>query len=790
MKIKYLSGTLLATGLFAALPAMAQDTPAARAVTQPEGTNVGIADIVVTAQRRSQSIQEVPLSVSALSSEELGSPTVSGIKDLAGRVPSLIIDTVSSGPKAAAISIRGISFDDIEKSFDPAVGVVVDGVFIGTNTGQLLDSFDLAGLEVLRGPQGTLFGRNTIGGVINVTRTKPTGELGIKASFGYSSFNTRTAKAVLNLPMIGDLLALKGFVYYDQTDGYYYNATLGRRAGKDKSISAGVTARITPASNVEALVTYEHASERGETLSSSLSNSSEVVCSAFLSGFLGTPLAPANQCDRNALPDHGLYTIFQQIETPLRNDSDSISANVNISLGDFKLTSVTGWQRNKEDLTQDFDATSVALFETNRPQTYRQFSQELRIAGDVTPWLNVLVGGYYFSSRYELSQTSHFGTGLAGAGFPAIDLRQDTRGKAKSYAGFADMQIKPTDRLTIGLGARVTHDEKELFDNYGQIAALVQLTQPGWNGECVQIVGLLIPGVPAYGPASNCSFSKAFSKFTYRATADYEVADGVRLYGSISRGYRSGGFNGRAASPSSVGPYRPEVVDAYEMGLKADWFDRKLRTNFAVFQNNYKDKQEEVVQPSPAGAANPQETVIQNAANARVRGFEAEITALPTSNLNLTASLSYLDGKYVDFFKDVNGDNVPDDVSTLTLRRAPHWTYSIGADYSRELGSGTFHASTLFRHVDRMQTCIVPAQPIAIGQVTNDPRCASNPRNNLDASIGYTVKTGGAEFDFTAFARNLTDNRGISGVLPVAGLLTFGIARAPRSFGGQVQVKF
>ncbi|MEO5598066.1 MAG: TonB-dependent receptor [Novosphingobium sp.] len=791
MRHHLLSSTLLAAGVLLAVPAAAQDAPASSAPADAsQAPDNGVGDIVVTAQRRSESIQAVPIAVSALSSAQLASPTISGIKDIAGRVPGLIIDTVSSGPKAAAISIRGISFDDIEKSFDPAVGVVVDGVFIGTNTGQLLDSFDLSGLEVLRGPQGTLFGRNTIGGVVNVTRTKPTGQLGGKFSFGYSSFNTKTGKAVINLPSIGGLIALKGFAYYDQTDGYYFNATLNRRAGKDKSISGGVTALITPSSNIEALITYEHSSERGETVGSSLSNSSEVLCNAFLSGFLGTPLAPANQCNRNSLPDHGLYTIFQQIETPLRNDSNSVSANINVTLGNFKLTSVTGWQSNKEDLVQDFDATSVQFFETHRPQTYRQFSQELRIAGDVTPWLNALLGAYYFKSQYNLSQTSHFGAGLAGAGFPAIDVQQDTKGDAKSYAVFSDLQIKPTDRLTIGLGARWTHDDKAIFNDYGQVPFLVRLTQPNWNGQCVQVVGLLAPGVPAYGPANNCTFSKGFSKFTYRATASYEVADAVRVFGSVSRGYRSGGFNGRAGSPTSVGPYQPEVVDAFELGLKADWLDHKLRTNFSVFQNNYKNKQEEVVQPSPPGAANPQETVIQNAANARVRGFEAEITARPTSDLTLTGSLSYLDGKYINFFKDVNGDNVADNVSTLTLRRAPHWTYSVGADYVHEMASGTVHANVLFRHVSPMQTCIVPAAPVVLGQVTNDPRCLSNSRNNLDASIGYTVKVGDAEVDLTVYGRNLTDNRGISGVLPVAGLMTFGIARSPRSFGVQAQVKF
>jgi iron complex outermembrane recepter protein len=171
--------TFLALATALVSPAYAQEAPA-----EEEG---GIRDIIVTAQRRSESIQSVPVAVTALDAKALSQSSIDDIRDIAGRVPSLVIDSVNAGPSAAAISIRGISFEDIEKSFDPAVGVAVDGVFIGTNTGQLLDAFDLESIEVLRGPQGTLFGRNTIGGVINVRRSKPTGELGVKGSFTRSS---------------------------------------------------------------------------------------------------------------------------------------------------------------------------------------------------------------------------------------------------------------------------------------------------------------------------------------------------------------------------------------------------------------------------------------------------------------------------------------------------------------------------------------------------------------------------------------------------------------------------
>jgi iron complex outermembrane receptor protein len=740
-------------------PALAQNGPADTGqAAQPAKDDSGaIADIIVTAQKRSESIQTVPVAVSALSAEQLANPSIADIRDLAGRVPSLVVDAVSAGPSAAAVSIRGVSFEDIEKSFDPTVGVVVDGVFIGTNTGQLLDSFDLSSLEVLRGPQGTLFGRNTIGGVINVTRTKPTGKFGVKASIGYSSFETTTGRLVVNAPTIGGVLALKGYVYYDNTGGYYYNETLHRRAGKYETLSGGITAKITPASNVEALITYEHMRERGETVSVPLSNSLDLICIL--------PFGiPAGECNRNAQPYRGVYTTYQNIETPVVNDTDSISGQLTVGLGGgFDLVSITGWRRNKEDVVQDFDGSSITFFNTRRRQTYQQFSQEVRVVGDVAPWLNALVGAYYFNSSYTLGQSTS--SPLFGANTLYLNVHHDGR----SYAGFVDVKIKPTDKLTIGLGGRYTSDRKALISNFGVFVN---------NGPC-----------PA--PAAQCQGSKTFDKFTWRASADYEIGDHQLIYASASTGFRSGGFNGRGSSPTTIGPYQPETVKAYEVGLKADWLDRRLRTNLAVYQTDYTNKQEEVVQATVAPFnTSPQETVVRNAASARIRGFEAEVVAVPTDGLTFNMSLAYTDAKYLAFSRDVNGDNVPDDVSTLNLRRAPKWSWAIGADYTKDVGSGVLNFSTQFRFVDKYATSIVPNRPIIIGAVTNDTRSIAETREILDASLAYTHRIGGTEVRFTVYGRNLTNNRGLASALPVAGLFTFGSARPPRSFGAEAMVKF
>ena len=789
-----LMSTILA-GFVLIDPAHAQDTAvtvaptAAPTVSQnvPAEQN-GIADIIVTAQKRADTIQSVPVAVTALDQKALDSASIKDLRDFAGRVPSLVVDSVAAGPGAAAISIRGISFEDIEKSFDPAVGVVVDGVFIGTNTGQLFDSFDLQRIEILRGPQGTLFGRNTIGGVINITRTRPTKDTGLRSSFAYSSFNTKKGRLVANTGTIGDVLALKAFVLWDKTDGYYHNVTKNRREGRYETLTGGVTALLTPAAGISALLTYEHMRERGETVVASLSETGkDLICLA-----PGAPgFAPAVECDRQGLPNHGLYTTFENIATPVRNDTDALTANVDIDLGSgFSFSSVTGYRHNKESVRQDFDASSAKFFDTLRNQTYHQFSQEARIVGNVTPWLNLLVGGYYFNSGYKIDQFTNFGLILSG-GSPFV-LQQFVEHHSKSYAGFGDARIKLSDAFSIGVGARYTEDDKRIFNNYGRIASLVRLSQPSFDGTgCVQVIGLLVPGVPAYGPATNCSGSAKFGKFTWRANANYKLDEHKLLYISYSKGFRSGGFNGRAASPTSLGPYQPETVDAYEAGLKADWLDRRLRTNFAIYQTKYNNKQEETVQPSPPGASNPQETVVKNASKAKISGFEAEITAQPVNNLTLRGSFSYTHAKYNSFFNDVNGDLVPDDVSTLTLRRAPKYQGSVGLDYNQDLGSGRLEFSTTLRYQSAYQTCIAPARPRIIGQIHNDERCLTSGREDLGAQLSYLFRLrAGNEVKVSVFGSNLTNNRGLASALPVAGLLTFGTAKPPRSIGAEIGVKF
>jgi iron complex outermembrane receptor protein len=802
MTTKFQRGLLLSTStavvMLCAAPAFAQvasngsGTPA-RNDPQPDGA---MRDIIVTAQKRSESVQNVPIAVTAFDQQALAQETVKDLRDLSGRVPGLVVDSVSTSPSTASIALRGISFDDVEKSFDPAVGVSVDGVFIGTNTGQLLDSFDMERLEVLRGPQGTLFGRNTIGGVISVTRTKPTHDAGIKAQFAYSSYNTKRGRLVVNSGSIGGLIALKAYGYWDSTGGFVHNLAQNRTDGRYATLTGGITALITPASNLTATLSYEHTRERGESVSIPESNGSDLFCA-----YAGVPgFSPVAQCNRfTASSDRGAYRTYETAPRRITNDTDAISANIEWDLSPtLKLFSVTGYQRNHEDAGADFDGSDLNFFNTRRIQRYHQFSQELRLVADITDRVNLLLGSYYFDSAYRLDQSTFIGPALGGA-----VIGQYTYHHSRSYAGFADAQIKLSDSFKISLGGRYTDDQKNLFTNYGQVAALVQLTDPAFTGtQCVTATGTFSPApgvvLPTYGPANNCTGRVSFGKFTWRANAQYTLAPGKMVYASYSKGFRSGGFNARATDPTALGPYQPEVVDAYEVGLKADWLGHTLRTNVAFYYSQYHNKQEEVVQPSPPGAANPQETVVKNAASATIKGVELEAIAQLSHDFSANASFAYTDARYDNFLNDVVGttpgsapDNIADNVSTMTLRRAPKYQWSVGLNYRHDFGGGRLDATTLLRYSSKYATCIVPNYPITPGQVTNDSRCFTTDRANLSAQIGYTfLLSSGKEVNLAVFGRNLTNTHDIMGTLPVAGLFTFSTPYEPRVLGAQVGFKF
>jgi len=749
-------------------PAYAADATAdaAAAVAASADDGATVETVIVTARRRSETIQTTPLSVTAVSPARLEKSAAPDIQDLEGLTPNLVIDPVTAGPSAAAISIRGISFEDIEKSFDPAVGVLIDGVYIGTNTGQLLDFFDFESVEVLRGPQGSLFGRNTTGGVINVHRTRPTGELGGKFNVTVGDYGRQEFRGVLNLPKMGDVLSTKLFYFHREGDGFYHNATRKTDEPHSKSDNYGVTLRFDPTDNFDIALTAEGTRLRTETAQGSLSSSTDLICLALPLGPGGALVnitgIPSNECNRNNGDD--LYTTFSNVKGPVSYNEQAYTAEANWRIGDFTVTSVTGYRKSDESVRQDFDGASINFFDTLREQDYDQFSQELRVSGNLTESLDFVAGAYYFDSSYHLVQGTNWGPFLQAAiGIPAHTTAIVDH-SSRSSAAFADLDWKFADGWRFSVGGRYTKDTKKITNNTGAFVA---------RG------------------------SDSWSEFTPKVSLDYRPNDMVMLYGSYSRGFRSGGFNGRASTPVAAStPYDPETVDAYELGAKTQWFDNRLLLNVAVFETKYDNKQEEVVRPTPPGSINAQETIVDNAASATIKGFELDFDARPIKNLSITGALGLLDASY-DEYRGLDPVTLAAlDLSDLKLRRTPKVTGSLGVEYTIPSSVGAWSIAGSYRYVSKYNTTIsrAPGTGVLVGgtlvPAVNDPRGRTDAQNIVDANIGWRRETATGTLRASVFGRNLLDDRGLSGALPVAGLFAFGGGRPPRTWGVELGYEF
>jgi iron complex outermembrane receptor protein len=730
--------------------ALAQKTDAAN-------TDVFLEEVIVTGRKRgnSESIQNIPLAVTVVSPAQLATQGAANIEDIETLSPNIVIDLATAAPGGGAISIRGVSFDDVERSFEPTVGVVIDGVFLGTNTAQLANAFDFERIEVFRGPQGTIFGRNTVGGTINIQRTRPTGETGARLNATYGDFGRKEFNAVLNLD-VTESLALKLFAYDRKTDGYYRNVTLNQDAGANEATNFGLTALLKPNDYFEFLVTLENQEIGGDPAGSSFSNDTDLLCIIpnFLGGAGGT-----NQCNREL--DEDLYTIFGNEPTFIDYDEDAITVQGNYFFDNLELVSITGYRKSDEVVRTDFDATSVDFFATRRAQQYRQFSQELRLAGNFTKNTSGVAGIYYFSNEYQLDQDTLLGPLPSQTPGGSI-INALTDHEVESYAVFADFDFSLSESLRLSLGGRYSKDEKKFSRTFLERLAVAPFT------------GLVSP-----------SNNEVWSELTPRISLDYRKNDDALFYASYSRGYRSGGFNGRANSSLGVAAsFKPETVDSYELGGKFTFLDGRVNVNVAVFSANYNDKQEDIVVATTFPAVNPQETITLNVASASIRGFEVDIAAKVSNNIILTGSIGALDASYDEFQIDLNGNGLEDageDASGRDLRRAPDFTLSLAADYVVPVGDGDLDFNLRYSFIDDYQTTIVP-QPDDFGR--NDERGLHLAENDLSASLTYTFENAvGRTYYIRIFGRNLFDETGINSAVSVAGLFTFGGARAPRDYG-------
>jgi len=621
-------------------PALAQGTSVAPQATAPDNSG----DIVVTAQRREQSLLQVPLAISALGGETLQNKGISNSASLATAVPNLQVSS-PYGNTQPNFSLRGISVaNEYNSNQASPVGVYIDDVYIAARTSHGMGLFDLERVEVLRGPQGTLFGRNTTGGAINfITRApKLSGENGYVEA-GYGNFDTFKAQGAIEATMVEDELGIRVAANYEKGDGQIRNvAAGGRDANSVDTLQGRLALRIKPGNGPLDIKIRAYAGrDRGTQ--------------AGIHGLTGPDT-----------PGQGFFEVNENRIGDSRTDAWGVAANVALELSpEMTLTSITSYDGGKQNLQQAADGSPLDVLDINWRSNFRQFSEEVRLnyEGDR---LKLVGGGFYGWDRTITDNRFNIGSALA----PGVNggFFQHYRQSRRSYAAFLQGDYDLTDQLILTLGARYTWDKAKYSDGFAYLFA------GDVGGPDVPLASTVpcagVAGSCAYDPAARYEIDGSNKALTGRAALSYTFDGGTLVYASYSRGYRSGAFNGGGYTSSIGITYiDPERVNAYEVGVKGRFLDNKLTLSGAGFYYDYSNQQVQDTRPGPV-------SFLVNAPKSQVYGAEVEATLRAFPGFVINASGGYLHASYKEL--TLQGT----DLSGNALPFAPRWTATAGFDWT------------------------------------------------------------------------------------------------------------
>lgn len=595
-------------------------------------------EIVVTAQKRAENMQDVPLAVSAVDAKALSAMGVSGTEDLNVAVPGL---NFTNGVGSGLPFIRGVGTSDTSPGNENAISIYVDGVYIPSSTAGIFDFNNIDRIEVLRGPQGTLFGRNASGGIIHViTKDPDLVDSHLDVTVGYGNFSTFTGNLYGSTPL-GDSVAVDlAMTYSDQGDGYGEKIQTGDDIFEGSSL--GIRSKLL----------WELSDDTTVTLSGSYNEDD----SSFGFGYqvVDTPTPGVDYWDVEG--DPGAYW----------NDSESklTSLKIEHDLGDLVFTSITAYQDNEADYSTDADATPLPIINARIVTSEKVFTQELQLASRGESPLSWTAGLYYFTSEADLHRDL---TGLA-AGGPDSVLQNNGIQDTDSYAAYGQLAYDLTDRLALTAGLRYTKDERS-YDSNWILADGTVLTQP-----------------PGYENEDDAS------EPTWRLALDYQMNEDTMVYASYSRGFKSGVY---VTSELAAPPTDPEILDAYEIGSKMTVFDGNGRLNLAAYYYDYKDMQVQFVDDFGS-------QLLSNAGESEIMGVEAEFDYAPTENLTLRTSISStIKAEYTDFDNapsPTTGGVF--DASGFDVVRNPDYTVSVGGDYDIYTESGVINLAANYYYND------------------------------------------------------------------------------------------
>lgn len=758
-------------------------TAASLAFTGTAAMAAQLEEVVVTAQKRQESMQDVPIAVSAVTGEQFQKTQAFTLEGLSATIPNVQIGHFANTPHNAVFNIRGVGAPiEPDPYAGTTVSIVVDGVPQYFNMMALLDLFDVERVEVLKGPQGTLFGANTTGGVVNVVTKQPTGEYGGEARVTVGEYSRLDGSIALDFPIIEDVLAGKVAVMHHGMDGYYTNVVTGESAGDFDTTGLRTYLRFMGAENFDATLQFEMVeSNNGSPAIVNASSPGELQSGEVLGytrgevyGDNAKPMyeTPCPSITKRCSAPDSYFTANSQV--PDQSDFTSyftiLTMNWDIESGN--ITSITGYKDFRLDEYTDQDFSPVFGSATHRPTDGQQFTQEIRGNFEISDDFVLQAGGFYMDTTYTHVQNYNMNQFAQG-------LRQLTTNEGDNWSGslFAQGYYNLTDKLRLQAGIRYTHEETELdvavdyfmnfiFDDDGNI---IGTAPSGWGGDTY---------LGAAGGSIAASGDDSWDEVGGKLGLDYQVDEDVMIYGFWARGFKSGGFVGRITIPQDIGPYDPEYVDSFEIGVKSELFDRSMRVNAAAFYNMYDDQQiASIYRYTDENGISLNGNSIINAAESEIWGFEVEVDALVTDNLTLNGSLAYLSAEYKDFdYLAPDGNSY--DLSGEKLQNAPEWGASASATYELPVGPGTMAATVTYRYQDtKYYTAIL-----------NTPRSEIQATHFVDANLDWTPNDD--RWTASVWVRNLMDERYISVSYDSPGYAALVGYHPPREAGVSMSYRF
>jgi len=719
------------------------------------GDSTQVTEVMVTAEKREEKVQDVPLAITAFNAETLKSASVTSLTDLSGQIPNVTLDQVVTFPNASSFSVRGLGFGDVESTFEPTVGVEVNGVYLARNVGAVEDLFDIASIEVRRGPQGTLDGGNTIGGTVAINTKKPTGALDGEIELTGGDRGRLEVRAALDAPIVKDVLAVRLSVLDLNYDGFLHNVADGKTLGGINSLSERLTLVYTPSGPFDATLVLDHDTDRDGGFPNK--NGTPPVGALapapdFLLALIGSPMDPTL----------GPYDVNVTIPVHYNYDTTGVAATLNYKTDFGTFTSVTGYREFDDNNVNEYGGAGNVnffgaigpFFTSARAQDHNQISEELRIASPDGEHKVDWVGGVYILHQHYSLQNVE-----GGALFGNFSVTQYASQDEDSYAAFGQANIHFTPQLTLTAGGRYSYEDKRFLN-----------TPPG------------------LGPLP-FAYNANWSDFSPKAVLSYKFTPDVMGYIQYSRGYRSGGFNGRAGSQTTAGPYNAEHVDSYEIGLKSEWFDRRLVLNADAFISKYANIQEEVQRLNASTGLD--ETVVANAGAATYKGVELEAHGVIGGGLSADASLGYLDGHFDKFTANLNGACAPgedpyfcgtNDYSKIPLPDVPHWSASIGLNYRHEMPWAVFTGNINAAYTSAMYNSLTPINVVAPWFTLR------NANTIVNATVA--LSTPDEKYRLALWVKNLTDQHVLYDRFTVGPLSSPESFQPPLTWGVSLGAKF